>query len=1015
MAERRAGGPAGMHQAATAAINWQQVLNATAGIATSGIAASGGRGPTVAPELGQFVALAAPRGAFQSIAGQRHQFGSAGRAALHMARQIRPEQLQMPGAIEAQVLQMYQLGLNESIQGFANLQHQQQQQHQQYHRQQVLQHQQGGHIIAAVPLALGQPGALSEQHQILVAPPGIGGATVVMDSLINPLATGIGQAMAVGSASQHLQTSAHRLTAVVVHTAAELQQQRHQQQRRQQLGQALLQQQQQMQQQQHLQLRLQLLQQVQQQQNQVQHPRQHQQQLLQQQQQQQQQQLVQQQQQQQEQQQQQQQLVQQQLALNAQPPVQGTGPQQQAVIVMSPPQPSQSQSRPQPQPFHHHTVRAVRPVSAGIAFSTFPPTAHGGADSSVRSGSSSGSSARVQFSRQPLGAASNSSPAQMLATSGVGAVTTVTLTSGPGGCGGDSSATDLGEDIYDPYDGGSSDGGGSADSDSEFISPNHPICETASSWASLTAGLLARVMAVLAASGALPALAPALRRVCCHWRSVVDAHLDSLSPNIMKVRAITTRFTSLRSLHLDRCANIRNRDLLVLSRAAAAQHLHTLTLGDDRARPWVSNRGLASVCRITTLTRLTLRDCMSLTNRGLMPLSALMGLTCLSLRGCRKLTNQGVEALRGLHRLQHLSLYGVVRLSDKGLVPLAALPDLRTLELGHTRVRDEGLGHAARLSGLRALVLVREEVSDGGVRQLSALSGLTRLVLRDTAEVSGETLAVLLPALKELQVLDIQRNWSFNNMQLARVLPQLIASSCLTTLDLRATWVCDEGIAALARISSLRRLAISPQHEHWCKYLPLLLQLQQLTALVLRSLPSLPYQLIDALAALPNLRELDVSDPPPVVEGVAGWAAAAAATAAAVASKEPLRPYTIAALTRLRGLRHLDLSRRNLLPDQALFLAMFMPSLERLFAVHCPLPLEAVGRMWQQKPQLVVVAGSGTAAMHCLISLQQQMQQQKQQHGGQQEGARQPPGSAPALEVCLLPPLDDADGFFAFE
>ncbi|GIL51236.1 hypothetical protein Vafri_7091 [Volvox africanus] len=998
MAERRAGGPAGMHQAATAAITWQQVLNVTAGIATSGIAASGGRGPTVAPELGQFVALAAPRSAFQSIAGQRHQFGSAGRAALHMARHIRPEQLQMPGAIETQVLQMYQLGLNETIQGFANLQQQQQQQqqHQQYHRQQVLQHQQGGHIIAAVPVAIGQPGPLPEQHQILVAPPGVGGTTVVMDSLINPLATGVGQAVAVGSASPHLQTSAHRLTAMVVPTAAELQQQRHQQQRRQQLGQALLQQQQQqqqMQQQQHLQLRLQLLQQMQQQQQQVQHPRQQQQQLLQQQQQ------------------QQGQLVQQQLVLNAQPPARGTGPQQRGFIVMSPPQPSQSQSQSQPQPLRHHTVRGVRPVSAGIAFSAFPPTAHGGADSSVRSGSSSGSSARVQFPRQPLGAASSSAPVQMIGTSGVGGVAAATLTSGPGGCGGDSSATDLGEDIYDPYDGGSSDGGGSADSDSEFISPNHPICETASSWASLTAGLLARVMAVLAASGALPALAPALRRVCCHWRSVVDAHLESLSPNIMKVRVITTRFASLRCLHLDRCANIRNRDLLVLSRAPAAQHLHTLTLGDDRARPWVSNRGLASVCRITTLTRLTLRDCMSLTNRGLMPLSALTGLTCLSLRGCRKLTNQGVEALRGLHRLQHLSLYGVVRLSDKGLVPLAALPDLRTLELGHTRVRDEGLGHAARLSGLRALVLVREEVSDGGVRQLSALSGLTRLVLRDTVEVSGETLAVLLPALKELQVLDIQRNWSFNNMQLARVLPHLIASSCLTALDLRATWVCDEGIAALARISSLRRLALSPQHEHWCKYLPLLLQLQQLTALVLRSLPSLPYQLIDALAALPNLRELDVSDPPPAVEGAAGWAAAAAATAAAVAAKEPLRPYTIAALTRLRGLRHLDLSRRNLLPDQALFLAMFMPSLERLFAVHCPLPLEAVAKMWQQKPQLVVVAGSGTGAIHCLMSLQQQ----KQQHEGQQQGARQQQGSASAVEVCLLPPLDDADGFFAFE
>ena len=46
----------------------------------------------------------------------------------------------------------------------------------------------------------------------------------------------------------------------------------------------------------------------------------------------------------------------------------------------------------------------------------------------------------------------------------------------------------------------------------------------------------------------------------------------------------------------------------------------------------------------------------------------------------------------------------------------------------------------------------RAQVTDAGVRQLSALTCLSRLVLRDTVEVSGDTLAVLLPALKELQV-----------------------------------------------------------------------------------------------------------------------------------------------------------------------------------------------------------------------------------------------------------------------
>ncbi|PNW83087.1 hypothetical protein CHLRE_06g306057v5 [Chlamydomonas reinhardtii] len=253
-------------------------------------------------------------------------------------------------------------------------------------------------------------------------------------------------------------------------------------------------------------------------------------------------------------------------------------------------------------------------------------------------------------------------------------------------------------------------------------------------------------------------------------------------------------------------------------------------------------------------------------------------------------------------------------------------------------------------------------VTDAGVRQLSALTCLSRLVLRDTVEVSGDTLAVLLPTLKELQVLDIQRNWSFNNVQLARCLPALAAASNLCCLDLRASWVTDEGVAALGRLPGLRRLALSPQHEHWAKYLHVLPGLTGLTGLVMGNLPSVPYQLVEALAALPNLRELDMSEPPPPLEGAVGWAASAVATATAVSAKEPLRPFTVAALARLSALRHLDLSRRHVLPDQALFLAVCMPSLERITLVQCGLAPSAVARLWQQRPCLVVISSASAAA-----------------------------------------------------
>ena len=54
--------------------------------------------------------------------------------------------------------------------------------------------------------------------------------------------------------------------------------------------------------------------------------------------------------------------------------------------------------------------------------------------------------------------------------------------------------------------------------------------------------------------------------------------------------------------------------------------------------------------------------------------------------------------------------------------------------------------------------------------------------------------------------------------------------------------------------------------------------------------------------------------------------------------------------------------RRHVLPDQALFLAVCMPSLERLTLVQCGLAPSAVARLWQQRPCLVVISSASAAA-----------------------------------------------------
>jgi hypothetical protein len=162
------------------------------------------------------------------------------------------------------------------------------------------------------------------------------------------------------------------------------------------------------------------------------------------------------------------------------------------------------------------------------------------------------------------------------------------------------------------------------------------------------------------------------RAVCKHWKAVADSNTMKLTPRALRPKAITTLFPRLHTLILTNCINVRNRDLFVL--AQSAWSLRTLTVGDDMNKPWVTNRGLSSIAKMTSLTALSLHDCNSVTNNGLTCLNKLRALGKLSLKGCRKITNSGLEVLQHNTGLTSLNVFGCVRISDKGLLPLVALP-----------------------------------------------------------------------------------------------------------------------------------------------------------------------------------------------------------------------------------------------------------------------------------------------------------------------------------------------------
>lgn len=484
-----------------------------------------------------------------------------------------------------------------------------------------------------------------------------------------------------------------------------------------------------------------------------------------------------------------------------------------------------------------------------------------------------------------------------------------------------------------------------ASSERSFTSPTSkvptrvvPATEVVSGWASLTEGILQVVVRRLQELDLKHS-----RLVCRHWKSVVDHNIEILSPNSMKSKQIVTLFSNLKTLHLTNCANIRNRDLLILSRSSLK--LQTLTLGDDTNKPWVTNRGLASIAKIATLTCLNLQDCNSVTNNGLASLNNLKSLTRLSLKGCRKLTNCGLEALQSATSLDSLSLFGCIRISDRGLVPLTKL-NLQTLQLGLTRVKDEGMSYIAQMTTLKELSFSSEEMTELGLKQLSTLTQLHSLALCDCCEVSGEALSQLISQLPFLQSLDLYKNWEFDDSQLSKCLEYL---SNVTFLDLRGTWVTEEGVSQLTKLSSLQKLCLAPQHEMWCDYLIVLSRLTQLTSLTINNCSSISFHLMESLRHLTNLQELDLSDD---------------SYSENLGAKEQISPVVFELFGSLSSLTSVDLSRRPIYEEHAAILAERLPKLRLLTVAGCPIIHSEVSAIQQRFPDLVINRKAAQCEMH---------------------------------------------------
>ena len=164
-------------------------------------------------------------------------------------------------------------------------------------------------------------------------------------------------------------------------------------------------------------------------------------------------------------------------------------------------------------------------------------------------------------------------------------------------------------------------------------------------------------------------------------------------------------------------------------------------------------------------------------------------------------TDDGFEALSASRTLEHLWGRECPNLTGRGFAALSAMPSLKGLAVSCKRVDDEALSTLPRFPALRFLMPM--DVSDAGFRHVGACEGLRALWCMYCRDTGDEATAHIAPLHLELYYAGKTRITDRSLEILAR----------MTTLETIELWetagISDAGVAALAALPRLRRLAIS--------------------------------------------------------------------------------------------------------------------------------------------------------------------------------------------------------------
>lgn len=165
--------------------------------------------------------------------------------------------------------------------------------------------------------------------------------------------------------------------------------------------------------------------------------------------------------------------------------------------------------------------------------------------------------------------------------------------------------------------------------------------------------------------------------------------------------------------------------------------------------------------------------------------------------GQTKIGDTGLERLRALREVRELDLYYAEYITEDGLAHLRGWKRLEKLNLRGTRVTSKVFAHLGALTGLRWLDVAFTQVDDEGFDELLKLGALEHLALGGN-RLAGSCLAALksMPALTSLDAGGTQRvdsglwGLALNEQNLTRI----AGLKGLRRLSLAAATINDRGI-----------------------------------------------------------------------------------------------------------------------------------------------------------------------------------------------------------------------------